>query len=568
MIYKSKLMLELIILIIFITYNYNRIYAWPIANVKDSQTLAAIDSNSYLNSLSIFNVKEFGAVGDGKIADTESIQNTINAAGVRGGIVFFPAGIYLIKSSLIPKSNIIVMGIGKKSLLQYNYPPFSKSKKIIYGWHFTNQKNVTILNLAMDGGAKNYNSNPVDSDGVHFLIYFNPKTDRSVENITITNCYFSGSFDSAIQSYGRAAHPYPHPLTNNIKIDKCHFFNTGSHGVGMNEWINSSVTNSYFDNVGKRAMIDGYGSGMAVDVSAGSQDIVVSGNIVENSAAGFKAETHESNNGDITSENVIFANNIIRNCKSGPGFEVWYGIRINGNNMTVRGNIIESYMHGILVAPKSVSAVIEGNQILGTQNKHAVGIRVDASYGNHIINGNQLKNTAAQGIVVSGNSVLVTNNLVSDCGLDGIRIGDVNGVICTQNIFMNNNGQGISVAPISTETNNVLIANNLSFDNRKGEERTQQRGIFVSSQNIKNVKVSDNLSFNNKVAQTITPDLLISEITAESKTNKMKSPPKNGSWEKGDIIFNSAPKVGGYAGWICTKGGTPGIWKAFGLIVP
>lgn len=42
--------------------------------------------------------------------------------------------------------------------------------------------------------------------------------------------------------------------------------------------------------------------------------------------------------------------------------------------------------------------------------------------------------------------------------------------------------------------------------------------------------------------------------------------PTTGLWNQGDIIWNSAPTSGGYAGWICTVSGTPGTWKTFGLI--
>lgn len=42
--------------------------------------------------------------------------------------------------------------------------------------------------------------------------------------------------------------------------------------------------------------------------------------------------------------------------------------------------------------------------------------------------------------------------------------------------------------------------------------------------------------------------------------------PTTGSWLQGDIVWNTAPTSGGYAGWICTASGTPGTWKTFGLI--
>lgn len=44
-----------------------------------------------------FNVRDFGAVGDGATDDTEAIQAAIDAAeAAGGGTVYFPAGDYLL----------------------------------------------------------------------------------------------------------------------------------------------------------------------------------------------------------------------------------------------------------------------------------------------------------------------------------------------------------------------------------------------------------------------------------------------------------------------------------------
>jgi len=42
--------------------------------------------------------------------------------------------------------------------------------------------------------------------------------------------------------------------------------------------------------------------------------------------------------------------------------------------------------------------------------------------------------------------------------------------------------------------------------------------------------------------------------------------PTAGSYRKGDIIWNDNPQPTGYVGWICTRDGTPGEWRAFGQI--
>ena len=45
-------------------------------------------------SSSIFNVRDFGAKGDGKTPDSEAIQKALDAAGAVSGTVYFPAGRY------------------------------------------------------------------------------------------------------------------------------------------------------------------------------------------------------------------------------------------------------------------------------------------------------------------------------------------------------------------------------------------------------------------------------------------------------------------------------------------
>src|SRR5690625_68544 len=55
---------------------------------------------------SIFNVKDYGAVGSGEVKDTEAIQQTIDAcAAAGGGTVLLPAGRYL-SGTIYLKSNM------------------------------------------------------------------------------------------------------------------------------------------------------------------------------------------------------------------------------------------------------------------------------------------------------------------------------------------------------------------------------------------------------------------------------------------------------------------------------
>jgi len=60
---------------------------------------------------SIIDVKQRGALGDGKADDTRSIQQGIDAA-TPGTVVFLPKGIYRITSPLVLRSGIVLMGEG------------------------------------------------------------------------------------------------------------------------------------------------------------------------------------------------------------------------------------------------------------------------------------------------------------------------------------------------------------------------------------------------------------------------------------------------------------------------
>lgn len=63
--------------------------------------------------LTVYNVKNYGAIGDGIVNDTAAINLTITAA-TNGGIIFFPAGTYLVSSTInfISNQKIIIQGCG------------------------------------------------------------------------------------------------------------------------------------------------------------------------------------------------------------------------------------------------------------------------------------------------------------------------------------------------------------------------------------------------------------------------------------------------------------------------
>lgn len=103
-------------------------------------------SNIYDQSI-YFNVKDYGALGDGIADDTTAIQDTITAAAVLGGIVFIPAGTYLV-STLTVANGVEIFGIGNKSILS--------ATGTIAGhgvFEAVNKQDWSIDNLKIDGNS-------------------------------------------------------------------------------------------------------------------------------------------------------------------------------------------------------------------------------------------------------------------------------------------------------------------------------------------------------------------------------------------------------------------------------
>lgn len=64
----------------------------------------------------------------------------------------------------------------------------------------------------------------------------------------------------------------------------------------------------------------------------------------------------------------------------------------------------------------------------------------------------------------------------------------------------------------------------------------------------------------------VIPTLALGAGTTVRRQTTGTAAPASGAWAPGDIVWNASPAAGGFAGWICTAGGSPGTWKTFGAI--
>ncbi len=156
----SRFMLSGIVLFIICTFTTTPLFA------IDNQALVAAASKD--SEAKVFNIRSFGAIGDGVAMDTEPVQKTIDAChDAGGGVVWVPAGDFQI-GTISLKSNVTLSLDYGASLLGStdvsDYPTGNLSKPregaahcLIYA---ENAKNITIEGLGVIDGRGTHENFP------------------------------------------------------------------------------------------------------------------------------------------------------------------------------------------------------------------------------------------------------------------------------------------------------------------------------------------------------------------------------------------------------------------------
>src|SRR5580704_11247063 len=123
---------------------------------------AGLQSVTAMPNLAVFNVKSYGAIGNGTSDDTVAIRSAINAAVANGGgIIYFPAGTYAVDNQpgdtfsnpLFPAifnittSNLVFMGAGASNTTLSGYMP--EFKNPVTNWVDTGDSYVQISRFGM-----------------------------------------------------------------------------------------------------------------------------------------------------------------------------------------------------------------------------------------------------------------------------------------------------------------------------------------------------------------------------------------------------------------------------------
>ncbi len=425
--------------------------------LKDGATKAYVDSAVVEGAAqkTKFNVKDYGAVGNGIANDGTAIAAAITAANsAGGGIVFLPTGTYLVTAAVtVSGNNITLQGAGRSATIIKTVGDHI----IIQG---TSASGLVVRDLQVLGDA---DAAKISQRGVQW----NGVTDGLIDNVwaknlgydgilllagnvncTVSNCRVSGCQDDGINIGGdNATDTTGTVVVGNVISDGLH---TGIHisdrsrfttvtgntitgcDTGIDTYtsdvawrdqsntitgnaISGCATNGIriFASLGNTITantVEGGAYGVRIE---GGDRCIVTGNVIKDTTSyGFRVQS---------SGDVVVSSNLFVGATAGVGIES-PRVHFTGNNMrnvtapvflnsaadysVINDNIITGATgHNIEI--QAQDCVVNGNNL--SDGNYSI-------YGNNstraVVSGNRVTGSA-RGIVAGGADMLVTGNVIS-----------------------------------------------------------------------------------------------------------------------------------------------------------
>ena len=347
-----------------------------LSNVSDSSRGVWLDNGTNWTSVSAetFNVKQFGAKGDGDSDDIGAILAAVNAADARGGgIVLFPPGRYLVSDAIPMRNNLQYVGMGNATHIQLK----TGSQNNVFGEAFplASVHNVVIRDLMIDGNSGNV---PLTiDDSLLNGIRWNQVSYSKITNVTIINTVFN-----AISIYNQSHN-------NLVAFNRIqNIGNTQAEGTKCGVFLEFGVSRNRIvcnDIISAQQ----YGILESGD-GARSENNLIKGNYIGSSKYdGIRIGFDKTNS-------IISGTKIIENTIEGVSDAQSQGIRLYHagtgtiEDVLVFGNTIRAGgQHGILVSDTNViGCVVQANHIIGNSGTGLIDNGAAGVSGANIAAGN------------------------------------------------------------------------------------------------------------------------------------------------------------------------------------
>jgi hypothetical protein len=359
--------------------------------------LAASQAHAFTFNITRFNVKSYGATGNGTTDDTIAITNAIAAANKSpGSTVFFPTGRYLFTQTLRPKS-VVMLGENQQSQL------------ICAG------NSAFILLLPGDSADL-----PTRVDQLMFVgATLNASIVGTGTNWAVSNCQFShvsvavqASAANSQVSGGMRIHDnsISDPLTHAFQFDQC-------SGIT----VEKNAINSTQQGAAQVAMLMTNCRNLTLNSNTVAAPFAISASnctglhINSNTLSQFTTAYQGQQNNTVTLSSNTFTG-------GGPNVPI---SEQSSTNVVIKGNTINNVGDAIqLVSDQNVEVI--GNTI------NTATFAVFAQDGSKLeVSGNNIRSCVAQGIyaLTVGGTVTLSGNVLENCGLFPIPNGQPKAVI-------------------------------------------------------------------------------------------------------------------------------------------
>ena len=344
----------------------------------------------------VFNVKNYGALGNNIADDTAAIVAALTAAAVNGGTVFFPVGTYSITSITIP-DNLTVYGEGQEqSIINFNSDPNINP----YGAGVNLGSHIRMKSMGLQGTAKIALNFPSSVDvivedlsitganrGGGDLITANVVLGNnfgSVQNITIKNCRIFGAVIPP-GCRGCEIFGYYGGTMEQVNILDGYILagSGGNAAILMDNAHNCLFDGNHIDennSMGADLTFGGYGIGIYDAYHDVSTNKVTNNTIVNCAGSGIYCNSGPFVSTDPVSPTpqFIITGNIIKNtCIQETDTDLLVaGISSNAISSIISNNqILIVGAHGAGICSEGNGQVINGNSIVGVTSRPAISVR-------------------------------------------------------------------------------------------------------------------------------------------------------------------------------------------------
>lgn len=564
-------------------------------------------------------VKDFGAKGDGSTDDTAAIKAAITyVAGKEGGVVFLPTGSYRTSSTIEIPAKVTLRGANRESSVLSGLTRDFVGVKLMALNSKVTELTVNAMGVGVEGGADARYCKLVDTIIKYCRIGI-LWTDGYINTIASNLVYFN---DYGMVSLGQSyqLNIYDNVIDNNTgglgvlllgsagvvirdnTIEGNRVPATG-HGIGLavfnfpqrvivdSNWFevngtsnlpNTSTPNEYScdvllgDGISPTAVelinncIPEEYRSQCLDEVSSSGNIVLSGNFHYMSRYGIMMRL-QSTALDVTIRDMTFngsaaGHKLISIFNAGSGKSNGE-IRVSGVFAQVLGGSNASLLGGIGGTP--------------------IHCNTETDYGLVTYNGNDLytkKMTCSEFLALPNSSLTVgarppssgTASLKTisraQLGTKGVTTGAEAGRLRAGDTVLAPTGSSYSLMMVGKPNSTFLpqrvegvssiavtykkradiftVVNNYPLS----AEITLGAGTFYGYSFMTNADAAVHLKGVTR--------LELVDLQVESDVNRAAAAPTSTqiSWSVGDIVYNSAPAVGGAYSWICTAAGAPGTW--------